>query len=95
MPQARSMMVSVFMLSLAWQWTDTFYSDLFFRKVPLLKNTVSAMSSITAIGAVNGNTLVCTLRNTAVILSILPLIIMYLIGQRFLIQGVERTGMVG
>lgn len=95
MPQARPMMVSVFLLSFAWQWTDTFYSDLFFRQVPLLKNTLTAVSTVTAIGAVNGNALSGTLKNTAVILAILPLLAVYLFGQRFLIQGVERTGMVG
>ena len=95
MPQARPMMVSVFLLSFAWQWTDTFYSDLFFRQIPLLKNTLTAVSTVTAIGAVNGNALSGTLKNTAVILAILPLLVVYLFGQRFLIQGVERTGMGG
>ena len=95
LPQVRSMMVSVFLLSFAWQWTDTFYSGLFFRKVPVLPNVISSVRVINAIGAVDGNELSATMVNTAVILVILPLVLVYLVGQRFLIQGVERSGMVG
>ena len=95
LPQVRSMMVSVFLLSFAWQWTDTFYSGLFFRQVPVLPNVISSVRVINEIGAVDNNEISATMVNTAVILVILPLVLVYLVGQRFLIQGVERSGMVG
>lgn len=94
MPQARPVMVSVFLLSFAWQWTDTFYSSLFFKSTPILKNTVSIMRSVSALGAVNNNTVSAVLVNTAVIMSLIPLVVVYLFSQRYLIQGIERSGMV-
>ena len=94
MPQARPMMVSVFLLSFAWQWTDTFYSGLFFKSTPILLNTVSAMHNVSAMGAGNENTMSAVLVNTAVIMMLIPLILVYVFGQRYLIQGIERSGMV-
>lgn len=95
MPQARSMMVSLFMLSFAWQWTDTFYSGLYFKSTPIMQNVISAVRNISEIGAANDNVISATMINTAVMMAIFPLIILYLFGQKMLIQGVERSGMVG
>ena len=95
MPQIRPMMVSVFMLAFAWQWTDTFYNGLFFRRTPVLLNVITSVKTINDIGSYNGNTLSATMVNTAVMMILFPLIPLYIVGQRFLIQGVERSGMVG
>jgi ABC-type glycerol-3-phosphate transport system permease component len=35
------------------------------------------------------------IRNTAGMMAIMPLIIMYLFCQRYLVQGIERSGLVG
>jgi ABC-type glycerol-3-phosphate transport system permease component len=35
------------------------------------------------------------IRNTCGLMIIAPLIVVYLVGQRFLIQGIERSGVTG
>ena len=89
MPQAKAMMISVFILSFAWQWTDEFYNKMFFNKIPVLSTMVS---SVTMNVRANSGAAV---GNAALILVILPLLIVYLFAQRFLIQGIEQSGLVG
>lgn len=94
LPQTKAVMVSVFLLSFAWLWADTFYTGIFLRGKPMFSTLVNAVSVINEIGAV-GNSLSATLMNTAVILMLLPLLVVYLIGQKALIQGIEHSGLVG
>mgnify|MGYP002571771408 FL=1 len=95
LPMARSMMVSIFLLSFAWQWTDTFYSSLFYRQMLVLPNILSKITVITSDAIGKGTMMSNVMLNTGVILIIAPLIVFYLISQKFFIQGVERSGLVG
>lgn len=95
LPMAGSMMVSVFLLSFAWQWTDTFYSSLFYRQMLVLPNILSKVTVITAADIGKGTMMSSVMLNTGVIMIILPLMIFYLFSQKLLIQGVERSGLVG
>lgn len=89
------MMVSIFLLSFAWQWTDTFYSSLFYRQMLVLPNILSKITVITSDAIGKGTMMSNVMLNTGVILIIAPLIVFYLISQKFFIQGVERSGLVG
>ena len=91
------MMVTVFMFAFSWQWTDQFYSSLFFKdvtKIRLLTNIVSIPKSLDTEYA--SKTLYETaIRNTCGLMILFPLIIVYLFAQRTLIEGVERSGITG
>ena len=93
LPMARSMLIVVFSLSFAWQWTDTFYSSILMSGVKLLPSIVQVMTSVSA----NNNEYYITLvnANTAAILAIIPLIIFYCFMQKQIIQGIESSGIVG
>ena len=92
-PMAKSMLVVIFSLSFAWQYTDTFYSDLLLSDVRMLPS-MSAMLSQTNLE--NADYYLNYVRgNTAQIMSILPLIVLYCILQKQIIQGIERSGLVG
>lgn len=97
LPMSVTMMVTIFMFSFSWQWTDTFYTDVF---MPASSGNI-LLSGITSIpksldtefaGQVAYET---AIRNGAGILILVPLLIMYLFGQRTLIEGVERSGITG
>lgn len=94
LPLAVPSMVTILLLSFSWQWTDSFYSSLFFSDFEVMSNLV-----FRTLEAAQQTVLVTyyssALTNTAVIMIVLPLVIVYLFGQRFLIQGIERTGIVG
>ena len=89
LPNSFSMMVTVFLISFAWQWTDTTYTQLFQRSTNLLANMTSFVDG--------GEEAIMLLQynNTAAVLCVLPVMLVYLIGQRFFIQGVARAGITG
>lgn len=45
-PMAKSIFVVIFSLSFAWQWTDTFYSNLLMGEVKLLPNVIAIMNAV-------------------------------------------------
>ena len=99
LPLSVPMMITVFLFSFSWQWTDQFYTQIFFtsdiNKIYLMpdvfKTAPPALSA--AIDAVPGYATV--IRNTAGMMIIMPLVIVYLFCQRYLVQGIERSGLVG
>ncbi len=95
LPLAKPMLISVFLLSFAWQWTDTFYSGLFNRSMTVLPMILTKVTAIATESISKGTMMASVMQNTAVIMIILPLFIFYLIFQKQLIQGIERSGIVG
>ena len=93
--EERNMMVTVFLLSFSWQWTDTFYSSLFFSNFKVLSNVLDSLSNIKIEGLTAFGNFETVLVNTASVLVILPLMLLFLIAQKKLVQGIEHSGLVG
>lgn len=97
LPMAVPMMVTIFMFSFSWQWSDTFYTGLFFtstKSAILLPNIVKIPSSLDT-NYVAQVTYETAIRNTCGILILAPLVVIYMFAQRTLIEGVERSGITG
>lgn len=93
LPMAKSMLIVIFALSFAWQYTDTFYADLLLPDVELLPNMVQLLSQVKLESSEYYLNYVRS--NTAQILAIVPLLTLYCFMQRKIIQGIERSGLVG
>lgn len=96
-PLSVPMMITVFIFAFSWQWTDDFYSNLFFTRTGLylMPNVVSVPASLNAIGFEAAGVYSSAITNTCALLIILPLIILYCFCQKYLVQGIERSGIVG
>ena len=101
-PLAIPMLVTVFIFSFAWEWTDDFYTSIFFETGYLDQaDTIKFMSSITGVPETlktdvkNLEAYASAITGTATILIALPLIIAYLFVQNYIVQGIERSGIVG
>lgn len=99
-PLSFPMMITIFLFSFSWQWTDTFYSSMFFSRIKLLSNSLlvgfeGLMLPGNTLGLKPGQPMTSTLTNTMSLMVITPLIIMYLFAQRKLVEGIERSGIVG
>ncbi len=96
LPLSIPMMITVFLFAFSWQWTDSFYTGLFFtgRNSLLLSKIVSIPRTLDTNYA-GGNLFSAAIRNTCGLLIIAPLIVIYLFCQRYLIQGIERSGITG
>jgi len=95
MPMSVPMMITIFMFSFSWQWTDTFYSGMFYSELKVLANTVFSMTSTFHSGNFAGNYSTSSLLQTGVLIAILPLVIIYIFAQKKIIGGIERSGLVG
>ncbi len=89
LPNAMNMMITVFLFSFTWQWTDTTYNSMLMPKLEILSNKASMVAAsiedIDQISAIN---------DTASLLIIFPLLIVFLFAQRYFIQSIERSGLV-
>ena len=93
LPLSVPMMITVFLFAFCWQWTDDFYASLFFNStnVNLLVKVVDVPSSLKQEFA--GQALYnSAIRNTCGLMIIAPLVILYAFCQRFLVQGIEHSG---
>ena len=73
-----------------WQWTDNYYISVFMPTNKYLANMVSLLATIST-----DDYSLSLLTNAGVILLILPILFIFLIAQRFFVQGVETAGIVG
>ena len=94
LPLSIPMMVTVFLFAFCWQWTDDFYTEMFFTssKIVLMPDIVDIPSSLKTDYA-GQNMYYAAIRNTCGLCIILPLVILYAFCQNFLVQGIERSGL--
>lgn len=89
LPSAVPMMFTVFLFSFSWQWTDTYMTGTFL----LFKKTLA--TQIMNISFANNEVTQMNVQNTAVLILIIPLILLFILTQRFFVEGVERSGLTG
>ena len=99
-PGAKPIITSCFLFSFVWQWTDSFYSNLFLGKVQLL--SISLTSVVDKFGIylsnINGGTVIAPMAyanavlSTAILLGIFPVILLYVFCQRLFVESLASTG---
>ena len=100
LPLSKAMLLTVFLFSFACQWTDTFYTRIFFSRIKTLSNSLlkgfeGMMIAGRTLGLKNGQPLTVAYTGTMCLMVIAPLIILYIFAQRSLTEGIERSGIVG
>ena len=87
-PNARNMMLTVFVLSFTWQWTDSHITPMFLPNEQVFSNIMPETSVLDQVQYI-------AINNVSALLIILPVLLIYIFAQRFIIQGVEQSGIVG
>ncbi len=100
LPLSIPMMITIFLFSFSWQWTDGFYTRIFFvnhESVHLMPDIYKEVPPSLALpsGHSASELYYSVIRNAAGLMIIAPLLVMYLFCQRYLVQGIERSGLVG
>ena len=90
-------MITVFVFSFAWQMTDTFYTGIFLKAKDTLATSIFVMDlgKIAEAAAGGGEYFQNAVVQTGVLLSVLPLVIVYIFLQKWIIAGIERSGITG
>lgn len=107
LPNAISPLITVMLFAFVWQYNDTFYTSLFMSESPLMPLKIASLPaeanlllpSLMGVGG-GGNVKadpnhVAMIVDTGILLAILPLIVLYLFVQRYFVESVERSGVVG
>lgn len=97
LPLSVPMMITIFLFSFSWQWTDTFYNSLFFTNTGnyLMPDIIKVPGSLVMNNFVAQGLYNSCITNTCGLLIILPLVLIFCFCQRYLVQGIERSGIVG
>ncbi len=98
LPLSVTMMVTIFMFAFCWQWTDVFYTKVFYTTTgpELLSGIVKVPSSLSEDMVAAASTMyTAAIKNACGLMIIAPLIVMYLFGQKYIVQGIERSGITG
>lgn len=94
LPLSIPMMITVFIFAFCWQWTDSFYAQSFnpTNKSLLMDDVIQVPA--TMITEVSENPDYKTvINNTAGLMVLAPLLVLYCAGQKFLVQGIESSGL--
>ena len=94
LPGARTMMITVFLFGFVWTWLDTKFISTLMPDYPLLVTEVGKIAALSLNAAAN-TVMRDLLVNAGVVYLIVPLIVLYIFTQRYFVQSIERSGLVG
>jgi len=104
-PDASPMLTSCFLFSFVWQWTDSFYTTLFLTNFRMLSSGLGSIAEKVsqwwaATNIVTGAGVASTapvgyiqaMIATGMLMSLAPLILLYLVAQRAFVESLSQTG---
>lgn len=100
-PNAASAFLTVFLFSLVWYWNDYYVSSTFFtnnKTVALMLQNIDAQLKLTIFNDVNADVSSRELivwKEAGCLLSIAPILTIYVFLQKYFTEGIERSGLVG
>jgi len=99
LPSSLPIMVTVFLFAFVWQYNDTTYLTMMYPQAEVLSMKIGSAASgyVThVLGQTQAPAALTEIYSGALlIMHITPLIILYLFCQRFFVESIERSGMVG
>ncbi len=93
-PNASGSYLTVFLFSIVWYWNDTFYTSTFISQKMTIAKALSGLFGELSKNFANSPEYSPRLLAGS-LLYILPMLVMYMILQRYFVQSIERTGIVG
>jgi len=96
LPAAVPAMVIVFLFSFVWQWNDYYLTQMFIPKYASLPNKLNELAhSVLGIYWEDSPAESSLLHNTGGLLMIAPVVILYVCLQRYFVESVQRSGIIG
>ncbi len=98
-PNAASSFLTVFLFSIVWYWNDYYISSSFFTNNDTVALALKNLDSTLQAQLFNNQTVsprqIIVWLESGCILATAPILIMYVFLQRYFVEGVERSGLVG
>lgn len=95
LPNAKNMMMTIFLFAFCWQWTDTEFSSLYFSSKTTLAMRPIVGSYMVVKGQVSDTDPLGTAiaRAAATMIIIIPVVVLASFCQKFLVKSISRSGM--
>lgn len=89
--------ITVAVFSMVWQYNDTFYSKLFLisEDIVISKKITTLQATIANVDKILDTSIQELYLDAGIVLVMLPIVIIYIVLQKYFIEGVERSGIVG
>lgn len=87
--------ITVAVFSMVWQYNDLFYSKLFGISEAVSMRISALTNEVGSIYTINSPALLTLYLYAGIVLIMIPIIVLYCVLQKFFIEGVERSGIVG
>ena len=96
LPNALTAMVTVFLFSVVWYWNDFYYAGMMLSSKTTLPVILSSlpMTVKQVVGEVSNPVANSVKVQAACLLTILPILLVFLAGQKFFVESAEKTGIV-
>ena len=85
-PNAKSMVITVFLFSFCWQWTEYDFAKMYYPTKELFGTILPQVTSTTTLEKI-------IVQNAAGILIMIPIVILFLIFQKTLVKSITLSGM--
>lgn len=97
LPSARQIMMTVFLFSFVWQWLDDIYTSTFMQNVKIMSTQLLRLSNTDLGNAMGIENMAefSLMRNASMVVALLPVLVLYLICQKYFTESVERSGLTG
>ncbi len=99
LPDAKAMITSCFLFAFVWQWTDSFYSKLFLGDMDLLPKGLNSIQGRLGqyLKSTEGATqpsqaMLQQMISTGTLMTIVPLLILYIFAQKGFVESLSQTG---
>ncbi len=100
LPNAGTVMLTVLLFALVWNWNDYYTPAMFMKNHATLATSLSMFQqNLQNLSTIGGNytdaALIATRMQAACLLVIAPLLMLYAFTQKYFVESVERTGLTG
>lgn len=100
LPNAFPAIITVMLFSFVWQWNDSFFTTIYLTNSKVMSTQLASLPYNLEImlqedGSRADPFYLSMVQDTGILLAILPLILIYLFVQRYFVESIERTGIVG
>lgn len=100
LPNSRAALLTVALFSIVWQWNDFYTPAMYLPQRPTIATALSSfqfnLQRLATVGGMYTDPFVTSTRvQAACLLTIAPLLIGYIITQRYFTESIERTGITG
>ncbi len=93
LPNALSMMTTVFLFSFCWQWTDLSYPTLYLSTKTVIPVKITELRGWLSTGLGENSVETTILQNAAVMLFLIPLIVLFVFCQKTMVKSIVRSGL--